>query len=555
MRNLLLILAFTTNNIYCQTIFFNPSVTLFPSLSLPACGNSNDYSVAHYPNHTPIKTIRFAFHVIQKTDGTGNFQNVSDDINFLKHLIDSCNFRFENIRPHTDPVDTPVVYDSRYRFQLDYISFYQNDSLWEGKDNLGGKVASQFIYENIILPRSDLSATQKENTLHFIIVGGGTPGGHAWYGIPVAYSRGANNPGGYYYSYTNATPVEKKYWEIFPHIIHETGHNLGLHHTFESGSCMMYNPIKCGTNNYMSYWHDCIPPVDLGLDAGKNKWSLTDCQLSQIHYNIETNANNLEKIQVQDYCEYNPSEGITIGSNEHIHWKGCKKLLGDLVIYGKLDFDCNISISSEGKIIVNSGGVLTIKQGTLLNYCGHAWKGIEVNDRGALVIDSFPYVDFPVYIKNGGTLVIRSNTTPYVRDRGFIDIESGGFFCMDSNSYVNLLGFSNVLNIHQGSQFGNNSQRVTASCVVSNPSQISQYPYNYGTINVFTDHTYIQNETLSDQRYIFGIDIFAGSNVTTLKPIGPAIIASGANVIFDAQYEITLDKGFEVQSGGQFETR
>lgn len=70
-----------------------------------------------------------------------------------------------------------------------------------------------------------------------------------------------------------------------------------------------------------------------------------------------------------------------------------------------------------------------------------------------------------------------------------------------------------------------------------------------------TTDIFLQNEILSSESYIKGYNIKAGNNVTTTKPVGPVLIKNTANVILDADKEILLDKGFEVEKGAYFEVK
>jgi hypothetical protein len=72
---------------------------------------------------------------------------------------------------------------------------------------------------------------------------------------------------------------------------------------------------------------------------------------------------------------------------------------------------------------------------------------------------------------------------------------------------------------------------------------------------VMNPDIFIQNETLSSDSYITGKTISAGTNVTTSKPEGPAKINNGANVVLNAEGDILLDKGFEIEQGSTLETK
>lgn len=74
-------------------------------------------------------------------------------------------------------------------------------------------------------------------------------------------------------------------------------------------------------------------------------------------------------------------------------------------------------------------------------------------------------------------------------------------------------------------------------------------PYMYSSV------CYIQNENFTGISTINGLRIWAGSNVTTTKPIGPVIIQAGANLTINADGDTNLMGDFEVQTGAQFEVK
>jgi hypothetical protein len=74
-----------------------------------------------------------------------------------------------------------------------------------------------------------------------------------------------------------------------------------------------------------------------------------------------------------------------------------------------------------------------------------------------------------------------------------------------------------------------------------------------GTIPNYNEDVYIQNETISTNRYVGGRRIYAGRAVTT-EPQGDVIINNNARVILEAE-EVILEPGFEVELGADFEIR
>lgn len=66
---------------------------------------------------------------------------------------------------------------------------------------------------------------------------------------------------------------------------------------------------------------------------------------------------------------------------------------------------------------------------------------------------------------------------------------------------------------------------------------------------------YIQNETFTNNNIRIGGNIYAGKNVTTQKPQGDVIIRSGASLKLQAQKNVSLEKGFEIEAGGKLEVK
>lgn len=65
----------------------------------------------------------------------------------------------------------------------------------------------------------------------------------------------------------------------------------------------------------------------------------------------------------------------------------------------------------------------------------------------------------------------------------------------------------------------------------------------------------IQNQTFNGPAYVGMDDIAAGQNVDFSQPAGPVKVSGTGNVIYHAEGDIILEKGFEVQAGGFFEAR
>jgi hypothetical protein len=90
---------------------------------------------------------------------------------------------------------------------------------------------------------------------------------------------------------------------------------------------------------------------------------------------------------------------------------------------------------------------------------------------------------------------------------------------------------------------------------VPKPYLVTITKHNYIPYLKNPDNIYIQNESISNDRYIYGKYFYAGENVIASKPIGQVIIKNGSNVVFDAVNDVNLESGFEVELGGSLEIK
>ena len=66
---------------------------------------------------------------------------------------------------------------------------------------------------------------------------------------------------------------------------------------------------------------------------------------------------------------------------------------------------------------------------------------------------------------------------------------------------------------------------------------------------------YLQNENITGLHYIFADSVFMGSNVAPEKESGNIIVMDGASVSIETSGAVTLDAGFNVELGGNFEIK
>lgn len=99
----------------------------------------------------------------------------------------------------------------------------------------------------------------------------------------------------------------------------------------------------------------------------------------------------------------------------------------------------------------------------------------------------------------------------------------------------------------------NTSNSHTFTNILSSNYYITVTKHNYIPYS-YPQDVYIQNETISNNSYIKGRNIYVGKSVTTSKPQGDVVINNNANVIFDTSGDLYLKKGFECSAGSKIET-
>ncbi|MGC9344638.1 MAG: hypothetical protein ACP5E3_18170, partial [Bacteroidales bacterium] len=93
---------------------------------------------------------------------------------------------------------------------------------------------------------------------------------------------------------------------------------------------------------------------------------------------------------------------------------------------------------------------------------------------------------------------------------------------------------------------------IPGNCLLNPEYTVS---YGLGAINNYNNDIYIQDESFYSDKYYSGHNIYLGESVTSSKPTGPVIVNSGIKIILDAENTIEFVSGFEVEVGGEIETR
>ena len=501
------------------------------------CSRYQNYSLYPFPSHTPVKHIRVVFDVIQKEDGTGSFIGTDAQIiQKFKEFIDIANQQLTNLGHHYPLSNGNTIEDCRIQYELSGVFFFKDSEMFDyAQSHNISYAAGNYIYENYIQSHNNLTDFIKDRCLHVLL-------------CPAKEGTNPDDP----YVSGRASGYYRKEWiqvrkyelhfnkneanTIVGHFIHETGHSLGLYHSF-TGACEGF--IQGSSNNYMDYLH----PYTLHT-------SFTECQVAKMHYGLMGNSGNIQDIYVEDYCMKKPGGTMSITSD--ITWNSSKNLVGDMNINNaSLTISCAVSIPKDGKIVIGSGGRLNIADGHLQNACGDTWGGITVQNGGVLFFSNTTVADFNIDVLQGGTVMISDDFT--IIGNCHLTVEQGGSICMDGNTTLQLVDAMSLIILKPGYLSGVNLNYVSDQVGCSNPAS---FPITgVGSIKTFSINTFVQNIVVDDTRYFTGLGIYAGSEVTTSKPFGDVVLKNGSTVVFESVNGSTLEGGFEVEKGATFEVK
>ncbi len=327
------------------------------------------------PTYNPLK-VRLNLIILQRQDGTGNFQDNAADRSFLRNMISVTNGVYADLTNRNEEYypgqnlpflpNAKIEFVPKVIFTRDEVGWNnRNDTNWAGVPNLSGwylDSLDQRIYGSDTLPRAiNLYFTTDGQLYEQMVVLGTTTDydhlvffkQHAASEIPVAQSR--SQPYGKYHTMRcHIGNVWLKLWwkrkvlreedwtmeyEVGESIAHELGHLMGLYHTLDVQKHALMRTKFGGLRDY-----------------------LTTKEITTIHQMFGCYPSLWQF--VPDSVTYgSPNADWVITADET--WTQDRRLYANIIVKAgaTLSITSEIIMPPAGIIIVESGATLLIKAG------------------------------------------------------------------------------------------------------------------------------------------------------------------------------------------------
>lgn len=186
---------------------------------------------------------------------------------------------------------------------------------------------------------------------------------------------------------------------------------------------------------------------------------------------------------------------------------------------------------------------------------------VEVKDNSTLILSAFSTYEIgdgaTLVIDSAASILLKAGSVLRIKGSGRLVVKDGAYICagifQNSRAKIKLQDTLSSLCLKSGYNIGINphSEVVNNNRCSLNPRAF--YIEGNGGVRTYSDTIYIQDSIFHSKAYFSGKVIKAGNHITTSKPFGDVIIRNGSYVIFDAEKDVLLENGFEVEQNGKLE--
>jgi parallel beta-helix repeat protein len=463
--NLLHFTELTAQELVCA----NGIVDYPRQIDISDCSKTSQTFIDFYKNkeyfipneNIPIKTLHVNINIWQRSDGTGNLQNIAEHRNRLQQIIEWANGEYETNSPDAYPplpyTVEPALYDTKIRIVLDDIFFYQDPS--DDSSYYYGGHDYQTYGHNVLLDSYIIdNYPERTKALNIHLTGSVWPGvgGYSEYGSIESFYR--RDP--------DMADNDVHDWWFSRHWAHEIGHSFDLWHTYDykdwEQNCYLsgydfLTDIYDVTSACPDYCDVClIDETNNNLMGGGNEGHISSLQMGIIHRSTMLRNFHNVNYNLRDHVTGYSSSPYNITQNEI--WDFSIKFYQDVVLKsGKtLTIKCDMQLVPDAKVKIESNATLLFEEGTISNeyYYDMPWQGVELlgynsqmilNPSTSLEIPEGAYVEIQhnsdLIIKNNAYLTFKSGSTLNLSGNGQVKVEEGGVLKLEEG--VQIIGTGN----------------------------------------------------------------------------------------------------------------